>query len=112
MAIKLDKVDAVIIGSGWSGGIVAAELAKAGYKVVGLERGKDQSVEDFIGAKDELRYSRRTEMTQDLTKESFTVRNNPDETAIPLRGKAGFNIGTNTGGMSVHWTGVTFRWLP
>jgi len=112
MAKKLDKVDVVIIGSGWSGGIVAAELAKKGYQVVGLERGKDQSIEDFIGAKDELRYTRRSEMTQDLTIESFTVRNTLDESAIPIRGKAGFNIGTNTGGMSAHWTGVTFRWLP
>ena len=36
MVTKLPKVDVVTTGMGWTGGIVAAELTKAGYKVVGL----------------------------------------------------------------------------
>lgn len=32
MAKKLDKVDVVVVGTGWAGGIVSAELAKAGKK--------------------------------------------------------------------------------
>jgi gluconate 2-dehydrogenase alpha chain len=35
----LPKVDAVCVGMGWAGGILAAELTKAGMSVVGLERG-------------------------------------------------------------------------
>ena len=34
-----EKTDVVIIGVGAAGGIIAAELAKAGMKVIGLERG-------------------------------------------------------------------------
>lgn len=113
MAKKLDEVDVVIIGSGFAGGIPAAELSKKGYKVVVLERGKDQKTEDFIGSKDELRYARRNEIIQDLSKESFTIRNTKDETATPIRANdSSFYIGTNTGGMSLHWGGVTHRWLP
>ena len=42
MVTKLPKVDVVIIGVGWSAGIIAAELTKKGKKVVGLERGKEE----------------------------------------------------------------------
>ena len=34
----LKKVDAVIVGVGWAGGIIASELTRAGLNVVGLER--------------------------------------------------------------------------
>ena len=39
MATKLKEVDAVIVGLGWTGGILAKELAEAGLNVVALERG-------------------------------------------------------------------------
>src|SRR5690625_4789378 len=113
MAEKLDEVDVVIVGSGWAGGITAAELSKKGYKVVGLERGKAQKTEDFIGAKDELRYGRRKEMFKDFTKETFTVRNDEENTALPLRLHANTLIdGDGTGGTAMHWSGLTYRFLP
>ena len=34
-----EKTDVVIVGVGAVGGILAAELGKAGMKVIGLERG-------------------------------------------------------------------------
>lgn len=40
MATKLDKVDVVVVGVGWAGGIISAEMAKAGKNVVALERGR------------------------------------------------------------------------
>lgn len=113
MAKKLDKVDVVIVGSGWAGGIAAAELAKKGFNVVGLERGKAQEREDFIGSKDELRYDRRNVMFQDLSKETLTIRNTLDEKASPLRSNETNSInGTDTGGSGVHWNGMVYRWLP
>lgn len=113
MVTKLDKVDVVVVGSGWAGGILAAELSKKGYKVVGLERGKDQKTEDFIGAKDELRYGRRKEMFKDFRKETYTIRNNENETALPLRLHSNTLIdGEGTGGTAMHWSGLTYRFLP
>lgn len=113
MAEKLDKVDVVVVGSGWAGGIAAAELSKAGYKVVCLERGKERSTKDFVGSKDELRYTKRHELAQDLTKQTMTFRNNVDEDAVPMRKHNGYPIyDEGTGGTSVHWSGWSYRWLP
>ena len=39
MTTKLDPVDIVIVGYGWTGGILAKELASTGLKIVALERG-------------------------------------------------------------------------
>ena len=112
MVKKLDKVDAVIVGSGWAGGIVAAELTKAGHKVVILERGIDKKHEDFIGTKDELRYSQRYDLMQNLHKETITSRSDLSETALPVRNNVNARLGENTGGAGVHWNGWSFRWLP
>ena len=38
--IKLKPVDAIVVGTGICGSIIAMELANAGLKVVGLERGR------------------------------------------------------------------------
>ncbi|HLR53064.1 MAG TPA: GMC family oxidoreductase [Candidatus Avamphibacillus sp.] len=113
MAKKLDKVDVVVVGTGWSGGIVSAELAKAGYKVVGFERGEEKSTQDYIGAKDELRYMSRKHMMQDLNKqETITSRNEIDEKALPVRTQDEMMVGNDLGGSSVHWAGATYRYSP
>src|SRR5437588_502476 len=39
MVTKLKEVDVVVVGLGWTGGILSKELAEAGLKVVALERG-------------------------------------------------------------------------
>ena len=40
MATKLKEVDVVVVGLGWTGGILSKELTQAGLKVVALERGR------------------------------------------------------------------------
>ena len=40
MATKLKPVDVVVVGVGVTGAILAKELAEAGLKVVGIERGQ------------------------------------------------------------------------
>ena len=112
MAEELKKVDAVIVGSGWAGGIAAAELTKKGYNVIVLERGKEQSRDDFVGAKDELKYSIRYNMMQDLSKETITARGSMEEVAKPIRNNNYARFGNDTGGASAHWNGVSLRWLP
>jgi gluconate 2-dehydrogenase alpha chain len=46
MAKKLKEVDVVLVGFGWTGGILAKELSAAGLKVVALERGGMRTTEN------------------------------------------------------------------
>src|SRR3954453_3859962 len=100
-ATKLPKVDAVLLGVGLVGSILARELTKAGLKVVGLERGQPRdTVPDFQGPQmhDELRYAVRKALMQDNTKETVTFRNAASQTALPIRRWEGFLPGTGVGG--------------
>ena len=54
MVTTLDKVDVITVGVGWTGGIIAAECAKEGLKVVGLERGRERSTQDYSIIHDEF----------------------------------------------------------
>ena len=65
MAHKLPRKDAVIIGLGWTGSILAHELTEAGLDVVAIERGpwRDTATDFPIAyAQDELRYRLRTSL--------------------------------------------------
>jgi gluconate 2-dehydrogenase alpha chain len=112
MPTRLDKVDVVVVGSGWAGGIISAELAKAGKTVVTLERGEHQNRNDFIGVKDELKWDNRHKIMQSLSSETITSRSELDETALPVRTTQNMQIGNGLGGGSVHWAGATYRYWP
>ncbi|MDQ0219943.1 GMC family oxidoreductase [Peribacillus cavernae] len=112
MAKTLPKTDVVVVGVGWGGGIIGAELGKQGLKVVGLERGKERGVKDYYVVHDELRYAIRYELMQDLSKETLTFRNVAKERALPMRQLGSFLLGEGLGGSGVHWNGHTFRFLP
>lgn len=112
MTRKLDKVEVVTVGVGWSGGIVAAELSKAGHKVVGLERGQGRVTEDFTNKHDELRYSLQKELMVDTSDSTLTFRNTVDETAKPLRELTQISVGTGVGGGGIHWAAQTHRYFP
>jgi gluconate 2-dehydrogenase alpha chain len=76
--MKRAKVDAVIVGLGWAGSLMANELTQAGLNVVAVERGgwRDTS-SDFPTSMDtdELRYATRRELLQPLSVETVTFRN-------------------------------------
>ncbi len=112
MAKTLDKVDVVTVGVGWTGGIVAAECAKAGLKVVGLERGERRGTQDYQRIHDEYRYAIRYDLMQDLSKETVTFRNTRKQKALPMRQMGSFLLGEGLGGSGTHWNGWTFRFLP
>ncbi|ATY84101.1 GMC family oxidoreductase [Kyrpidia spormannii] len=112
MPTKLPKTDVVVVGVGWTGGIIAAELTKQGLKVVGLERGKERTTKDYYMVHDELRYAFHYELMQDLSRETVTFRNNEQMRALPMRRYGSFLPGENLGGAGVHWNGMTFRFLP
>lgn len=114
MATKLDPVDIVIVGYGWTGGILAKELASTGLKIVALERGGPRDTNpDFLDPQvhDEIRYAIRNELFQNTNKETLTFRNNDGQSALPMRKLGSFLPGTGVGGAGVHWNGVTWRWL-
>lgn len=111
MATKLAKTDIVVVGLGWAGGIISAELTKAGYHVVGLERGPVRKTADFLNVHDELRYAHRHDLMQDLSKDTVTFRNFTKERALPMRRFGAFSVGTGTGGGGVHWNGFTHLFL-
>lgn len=112
MAKKLEKVDVVTVGVGWMGGIVAAELTKAGYQVVGLDKGKDRSLKDYLYSLDEQRYITRRDGNQNLNEETYTVRNTLNEEAKPIREKTSAVIGEGIGGGGSHWAAQTHRYYP
>ena len=88
MVTKLKEVDAVIVGLGWTGGILAKELTEAGLKVVALERGATRSPEkDFAVpiVRDELRFVVRHDLMQNTARDTLTISNNPSQEAMPMR---------------------------
>jgi gluconate 2-dehydrogenase alpha chain len=114
-ATKLKETDVVVVGVGLTGSILAKELADAGLKVVGLERGPMRDTDpDFAmpNLHDELRYIQRHELMQDLSQETLTFRNSMGETALPMRQFGSFLLGDGVGGSAAHWTGVAWRLLP
>jgi len=112
MATSLPKVPVVIVGVGWLGGIIAAELAKQGIKVVGLERGKPRETKDYYMVHDEVRYALRYDLMQDLSKDTITFRNTEKMPALPMREYGSFLLGEGLGGAGIHWNGQTLRFLP
>jgi len=112
MVTKLPKVNVVTVGIGWMGGIVAAELTKAGFNVVGLDKGKEKNLKDYALTHDELRYKNRGEGLQKTTNETHTVRNTLDEEAYPVRSKLSAIIGDGIGGGGSHWAAQTHRYYP
>jgi gluconate 2-dehydrogenase alpha chain len=113
MATKLKEVDAVIVGLGWTGGILAKELTEAGLRVVALERGAIRSPENDFAVpivRDELRFVVRHGLMQDTARDTLTIRNNPSQDALPMRRLGSFLPGEGVGGSAVHWSGHTWRW--
>ncbi len=115
MVTRLKEVDAVTIGLGWTGAIMARELTKAGLNVVSLEKGQDRIPgEDFIlpAVRDEVRYAQRLELMWDNSIDTLTFRNFPNEQALPIRRIGAFLPGEGVGGSGIHWGGLHWRFLP
>src|SRR3954452_10331300 len=113
MATKLKDVDVVVVGLGWTGGILSKELAEAGMKVVALERGNLLNpANDFAipNLRDELRYVVRHELMQNTARDTLTIRNNISQEALPMRRLGSFLPGEGVGGSATHWSGHTWRW--
>src|SRR5258706_16466691 len=113
MATRMKEVDVVIVGLGWTGGILSKELTEAGLKVVALERGAMRTTaNDFAvpNIRDELRYVQRQDLMTDTARDTLTIRNNPSQEALPMRRLGSFLPGDGVGGFGGDWSGHTLRW--
>jgi len=112
MARTEKKVDAVIVGLGWTGSVMGMELTDAGLDVVALERGPDRrTVPTFAYPKiaDELRYAVRYDLMQRPADSTVTIRHHAGQTALPYRRLGCFLPGAGVGGAGVHWNGLCWR---
>src|SRR5436309_4228898 len=100
-----EKTDVVIVGVGAAGGILAAELGKAGMKVIGLERGPRLTTADFA-PQDELRYFQRQDLRPNVKRQPVTWRPNANARANPL---PTLSYGNQAGGGTVHYGAVSWR---
>src|SRR3981189_3305824 len=99
------KTDVVIVGAGAVGGVVAAELGKAGMKVIALERGPRLKTADF-NPHDELRYFQRLALRPDPKRQPVTWRPNANARANPVPRQ---DYGNQAGGGTVHYGSVCGR---
>src|SRR5262245_47075393 len=114
MATNLKSADIGIVEPGWTGAILANELADTGLSIVVLGRGAPRDTSpDFMYPiiHDELRYAQRHQLMQDVSRETLSFRNTANETALPMRQLGSFLPGEGVGGAGVDWNGTTWRWL-
>ncbi|WP_406819640.1 GMC family oxidoreductase [Pseudomonas sp. KnCO4] len=112
MSVTHKPVDVVIVGFGWTGAIMAKELADEGLEILALERGEMQDTPttgNYPNAIDELAYSVRGKLFQDLSQETFTIRHSVSGVAVPYRQHGAVLLGTGVGGAGFHWNGLSYR---
>jgi gluconate 2-dehydrogenase alpha chain len=103
--MAIEKTDVVIVGMGAAGAVLAAELAKAGMQVTGLERGPRLTTADFK-PRDELRFFQRQDLRPNPKRQPVTWRPNTQARATPLRN---LSYGNQAGGGTVHYGAVSWR---
>lgn len=105
-----DEVDFVVVGSGAAGGIMAKELATAGFSVVVLEQGPHLQPSDF--KHDEWAYNQNEELTWGRRKgHPQTFRRHESEKAEIVDSYA-LGYAHNVGGSSIHFSGNFWRLRP
>src|SRR5215472_330948 len=99
-----EEVDFVIVGAGAAGGVMAKELAVAGFSVVVLEQGPYLTAKDF--SHDEIKYAVQNALTNDPAHQPITYRRHAGEVAKPFKA---VEYGRQVGGGTVHFTGNYWR---
>lgn len=109
-----EKVDVVTVGGGMTASILAAKmLPSTSMRMVSLEQGPAQwTYPDFAHNHDSLRFQNRYAMMQDLRRTTWTWRPDPSAPSLPYRQYGTFHPGQGLGGSMVHWTALTWRFLP
>ena len=101
-------VDFVIVGSGAAGGVMARELARAGFGVVLLEQGPHRTAANFTH--DELSTQFNNELVGSDNVQTY--RRTPKDTAKPQNSPPPALYAQGVGGSSVHFSGNYWRLRP
>lgn len=110
---RLPRVDAVIVGGGWTGLLMAKELGvRTPISIVVLERGGPHRAGEYADSMDELDYAIRLKMMQDISRETVTFRHSARDRALPIRQYGSFLPGSGVGGSGEHWSGISYRYTP
>jgi choline dehydrogenase-like flavoprotein len=102
-----EQIDFAIVGSGAAGGVIARELAQAGFSVVLFEQGARMAAANF--EHDELKYWFMAGITNDAMKNPQTFRNDPAKKAERTLVKPALWYARTVGGSSVHYTANYWR---
>ncbi|MDB5849171.1 MAG: family oxidoreductase [Rhodoferax sp.] len=113
MIKKLPSKRVVIVGGGLTAGLVSRQLTDKHIEVLVLERGGDHTKgaeAKLPTQRDELRWDTHQGLVQDWSVQTYTLRHNTKETALPVRWMEAFLPGEGLGGAANHWNGHTWRW--
>ena len=113
MATRLKHRTVVFVGGGFTAALAARQLTAKGVDVVVLERGIDRTdtaATSLPSQRDELRWDVHGDLFQDWSVQTYTLRHNGGETALPIRRLQAFKPGEGMGGAANHWNGQTWRW--
>jgi gluconate 2-dehydrogenase alpha chain len=110
----LEKVDVAIVGGGWTGLLMAKEIAtRTSLSVLVLERGGPaRSKSEYATEMDELDNEIRYRMVQNIADVTVTHRHTVRDHAAPIRQYGSFHPGTGVGGAGEHWGAISTRFLP
>jgi len=113
-----EHFDAIVVGLGAVGGILAEQLTAGGLRVLALDKGADYTQEDFHVKHDEVRYYLRGALGTRATTDPVTWRATSRDVARVLPWAVGV-LGTDeplsgspsigSGGGTLHWGSAAYR---
>jgi gluconate 2-dehydrogenase alpha chain len=108
----LKPVNVAIVGGGWTGLSMAKEITgRTSLSVLVLERGAPRKTADYAADMDELDYSIRLRLMQNIADDTITHRHSVRDPSAPVRQYGSFFPGSGVGGAGEHWNGHSFRFL-
>lgn len=113
-----EHADAIVVGLGAAGGVIAEQLASAGVRVLAFDKGPMHSAEEFRYKHDEIRYYSGGQLVPQLSTDPVTWRPNERTKARLLPWATGL-LGSSEplhlppsigpGGGTLHWGGASWR---